>query len=142
MKHLQIRRPRLRLQTIQFLANIQIDLEHAASHQSQSRCCTPVGDCASERVAALASADRQLYPSSMSERARHVLDEALRLPLTERAKLAAELLASVDGEPDADAEAAWALEIERRAERALSGESQGKDWPIVRAEIEAKRSRK
>jgi hypothetical protein len=77
----------------------------------------------------------------MSDDARHVLDEALRLPLAERAKLAAELLASVDGAPDDDAGEAWAVEIERRAERAMTGESEGKDWPTVRAEIEAKRRR-
>jgi len=75
----------------------------------------------------------------MSDDARHVLDEALRLPLGERAKLAAELLASVDGEADDDAGEVWAAEVERRAVRALAGESQGKDWPTVRAEIEAKR---
>jgi putative addiction module component (TIGR02574 family) len=78
----------------------------------------------------------------MSDEARHVLDEALRLPVAERAKLAAELLASVDGEPDEDTDAAWAAEVERRAERALKGESTGKDWPTVRAEIEAKRQRR
>jgi hypothetical protein len=77
----------------------------------------------------------------MSDDARHVLDEALRLPLAERAKLAAELLASVDGAADDDAGEVWAAEIERRAERAIVGESKGKDWPVVRAEIEAKRRR-
>jgi putative addiction module component (TIGR02574 family) len=80
-----------------------------------------------------------MYLNYMSRDARHVLDEALLLPTSERAKLAAELLASVDGDADDDAAEAWAAEIERRAERAISGESSGKDWPTVRAEIEAKR---
>lgn len=74
----------------------------------------------------------------MSEEARHLLDEALRLSLTERAELAAELLASMDGPPDADAEQAWAAEIERRALRALRGESQGRDADAVLDAIEQK----
>jgi putative addiction module component (TIGR02574 family) len=74
----------------------------------------------------------------VSERAAQVLKEALELSPEERAEVAAELIASVDGEPDADAEAAWAVEIERRARRALSGQSQGTDWETVRARIEAK----
>ncbi len=64
----------------------------------------------------------------MSKTGQKVLDEALRLELSERAELAAELLASLDGEPDEDVEAAWAAEIERRAERARSGEDAGKPW--------------
>jgi putative addiction module component (TIGR02574 family) len=64
-----------------------------------------------------------------------LLAEALRLPIQERARLAAELIASVDGEPDADAEAAWAAEITRRAERARAGTSKGNDWEIVRQRL-------
>ena len=73
----------------------------------------------------------------MSERAQRLLEDALHLSTAERAALASELIASVDGEPDVDADAAWAAEIERRARRALAGESQGTDWSIVRARIEA-----
>lgn len=72
----------------------------------------------------------------MSQHARHLLDEALRLPLADRAELAAELLASVDGAADADAEQAWTAEIERRALRALRGESVGKDASVALVEIE------
>jgi hypothetical protein len=76
--------------------------------------------------------------SDMSDETRHLLDEALRLPLAERAEFAAELLASMDGAPDADAEQAWAAEISRRAERAIRGESRGRDANEVLAEIELK----
>ncbi|HEX9604151.1 MAG TPA: addiction module protein [Myxococcales bacterium] len=78
----------------------------------------------------------------MSDEARHILEEALRLPLTERAAVAAELIASMDGEPDADAEKAWAAEIERRAARAIGGESTGRDWDSAIGEIAAKHRRK
>jgi putative addiction module component (TIGR02574 family) len=68
----------------------------------------------------------------MSKTAQKVLDEALRLELSERAELAAELLASLDGEADEDVEAAWAAEIERRAARARSGEDAGRPWAQAR----------
>ncbi len=61
----------------------------------------------------------------MSERVRQVLGEALQLTLEERAVIATELLASMDEPEDLDAESAWASEIERRARRALAGESKG-----------------
>ena len=71
----------------------------------------------------------------MSENARQILEEALRLPVEERAAVVAELIASMDGEPDADAEQAWAVEIERRAQRALRGESAGRGWEAIRDEV-------
>jgi hypothetical protein len=79
---------------------------------------------------------------NMSDEARHILEKALRLPLTERAAMAAELIASMDGEPDADAEKAWAAEIEHRAARAIGGESTGREWDTALGEIAAKHSRK
>jgi hypothetical protein len=50
-----------------------------------------------------------------------------------------ELLASIDGDADADVEEAWAAEIERRADRAMRGETRGTDWPTVRSAIESRR---
>jgi hypothetical protein len=68
----------------------------------------------------------------MSKIAQKVFHEALRLELSDRADLAAELLASLDGEPDEEVEAAWAAEIERRAMRARSGEDAGRPWAEAR----------
>jgi putative addiction module component (TIGR02574 family) len=68
----------------------------------------------------------------MSKTTQRVLDEALQLDLSDRAELAAELLASLDGEPDEEVEAAWAAEIQRRADRARSGEDAGRPWAEVR----------
>jgi hypothetical protein len=39
---------------------------------------------------------------------------------------------------DVDAEAAWAVELEARAKRALMNPEGGTDWDVVRAEIEGK----
>lgn len=68
----------------------------------------------------------------MSEPAKKLLDEALLLSVRDRAALAAELLASLDGADDEDVEAAWAAEIQRRAERVLAGEAEFEDWDTVR----------
>lgn len=70
-----------------------------------------------------------------------LLQEALRLPRTERADVAAELLASLDEELTVDAEElekAWAAEIERRARRVLAGESEGTPWEDVERRIQAR----
>jgi putative addiction module component (TIGR02574 family) len=71
----------------------------------------------------------------MSNEAQQILREALKLPLGERADVAAELLASLDETEDAGVEEAWALEIERRARRVMAGESTGTDWADVRARL-------
>jgi putative addiction module component (TIGR02574 family) len=68
----------------------------------------------------------------MSKTGQKVLDRALELGLAERAELAAELLASLDGEPDDNVEAAWAAEIEKRAARARSGQDAGRPWAEAR----------
>ena len=76
----------------------------------------------------------------MTSRTEELLAEVLRLPLSERAALAAEVLASMDGEADAEVEAAWLAEIERSGRRVLAGESQGIPWEQVSARIEKRLS--
>jgi putative addiction module component (TIGR02574 family) len=74
---------------------------------------------------------------TMDDKARRLLEEALRLPVEERARLAVELSASVEREEDpAAVEKAWAEEIERRVQRVLSGESELSDWATVRARVQ------
>jgi putative addiction module component (TIGR02574 family) len=74
----------------------------------------------------------------MSDRAQAVLRDALTLHPDERADVAAELLASLDDSTPEDpvaVQTAWAKEIERRARRALAGESAGEPWEDVRDRI-------
>jgi len=81
----------------------------------------------------------------MTSRAQELLREALTLPIAERADVAAELLASLDAaeaENAAEVEAAWAAEIERRARRAIAGESAGIPWEDVRQRAEAELRRR
>ena len=74
----------------------------------------------------------------MTKTAKDLFREALELGAGERAELAAELIASLDGVPDPDAEAAWATEIDRRAVNAKTGAEPGRPWPEVRAQVRAR----
>ena len=65
-----------------------------------------------------------------------VLADALRLDDDARAALAAELLGSLDGPADPDAESAWDAEIERRIAAIEAGTIQLEPWEQVRHRIE------
>ncbi len=72
----------------------------------------------------------------MTKSTKAVLAEALRLDPDSRAELAAELLASLDGPADPDAEAAWTAEIERRVAAIEAGAAKLEPWEDVRRRIE------
>lgn len=65
-----------------------------------------------------------------------VLADALRLDDDARANLAAELLASLDGPADPEAEPAWDAEIARRIEAIESGSMPLEPWDSVRRRVE------
>lgn len=52
--------------------------------------------------------------------------------------MAAELLASLDGESDEDVEVAWAAEIHRRVQRVAEGKAKFEDWNVVRNQLRPK----
>ena len=64
-----------------------------------------------------------------------LFEAALTLPANDRAKLAAQLLASLD-EAEADVEAAWAAEIQRRVADARADPDDDEDWRTVLDEIQ------
>jgi putative addiction module component (TIGR02574 family) len=72
----------------------------------------------------------------MTKAAEAVLADALRLDLDGRAEVAAELLASLDGPSDPGAEAAWAVEIERRVAAIEAGTVKLEAWDDVKRRIE------
>ncbi len=72
----------------------------------------------------------------MPKATQSVLAEALRLDVGARAELAAELLKSLDGPADPDAEAAWAAEIGRRVEAIEAGTVELEPWEDVKRRIE------
>ena len=65
-----------------------------------------------------------------------VLADALRLDDDARAELAAELVASLDGPADPEAENAWDAEIERRISAIEAGTVPLEPWDEVRRRIE------
>jgi len=72
----------------------------------------------------------------MTKTAEAVLADALKLDVEARAELAAELLASLDGPADPDAEAAWEVEIARRVAAIEAGTVQLEPWEAVKRRIE------
>jgi putative addiction module component (TIGR02574 family) len=72
----------------------------------------------------------------MTKAAQALLADALQLDLKTRADLAAELLASLDGPADADAEQTWAAEIERRAAGLEAGTEPVESWDETKRRIE------
>jgi hypothetical protein len=72
----------------------------------------------------------------MPKAAQDVLADALSLEPEARADVAAELLASLDGPADPDAEAAWDAEIARRIAAIESGAIRLEPWSEVKRRIE------
>jgi putative addiction module component (TIGR02574 family) len=70
-----------------------------------------------------------------------LLQEAMTLPLDERARLAEELMASLDEKED-QVEAAWAAEIQRRAQEVRDGAAPGEDWRKVLQRIQGETLRR
>ena len=70
----------------------------------------------------------------MTKNADRLLEEALRLAPEERAKIAAELLSSLDGD-DGDVKSAWAAEITRRAADAEANPDDEEDWRAALGDI-------
>ena len=74
--------------------------------------------------------------AGMTKPAKAVLADALRLGEDERAELAAEVLASLDGPADPDAEVAWETEIRRRIDAIDAGAMEFEAWDAVKRRIE------
>ena len=63
-----------------------------------------------------------------------LLVEVLRLPRTERARLAEKVLSSFE-ESEEQVVAAWAPELERRSREIAEGQVQGVDWDTAQGQI-------
>jgi len=64
-----------------------------------------------------------------------LLSTVLALPVRERARIAHELLLSLDDGADADAAETWVTELERRANEVRSGLVATEDWATVRERL-------
>ena len=72
----------------------------------------------------------------VTKAAEKILADALTLDTRERADVAAKLIASLDGEPDEDVEAAWAAEVARRIEEIEAGRVKLVPWEDVEHRVE------
>ncbi|MFC1707744.1 addiction module protein [Planctomycetota bacterium] len=64
-----------------------------------------------------------------------LLAQALGLPVGDRLAIANELIDSVEDREDADWDAAWLAELDRRAAQLERGEVELEDWEVVKARI-------
>lgn len=71
-----------------------------------------------------------------------LLADALRLPPGERARIAHELLESLDEGEDPDVAGAWHAEIERRVQAVEEGTAVLEDWTSVRARLATRRAQR
>ena len=71
----------------------------------------------------------------MTKATETVLADALRLETKDRAELAAELLASLDGPADPDAATAWDAEIKRRVVALEAGTIDLESWDNAKRRI-------
>ena len=71
----------------------------------------------------------------MSAQSQQLLSDALLLPEKERAELASQIIASLDGPPDPGTEGLWAEEIARRIQEFEKDPSRAEDWQVVQARI-------
>lgn len=81
----------------------------------------------------MASLDRGRY--NMKVTRKQILASALGLPPADRASLARQIIASLDGPPDAGAGEAWAEEIERRAASVRERKVRLVDWKRARERL-------
>jgi putative addiction module component (TIGR02574 family) len=70
-----------------------------------------------------------------SEPAADVLSTVLALPVRERARIAHELILSLDDGADADAAEAWVAELEKRVREVRSGSVKTEAWAAVRSQL-------
>ena len=70
-----------------------------------------------------------------------IFEAALKLPKKQRGVLAGQLMESLDGPADPDAEALWAIEIERRVASIRAGKAKFEDGDKVLARLKRKFAR-
>ncbi len=74
----------------------------------------------------------------MTKSASELLEHVLRLPEVDRVRIATEVLASLDGPPDAGWDEAWLAELDSRVRAAEARGEVAPEWSEVRARVLAK----
>ena len=71
----------------------------------------------------------------MQSSSESILDQALKLPVNERAEVAEQLIQSLDSNPDIDIESAWQQEIQRRLSEVGKGIAKTIPWEEVKRRL-------
>lgn len=71
----------------------------------------------------------------MADEAKKLLEEAMRLPVRQRARLLSSLIDSLEESDEVDVEQAWIDEVHRRAQELETGQVQGLSWAEARRVI-------
>ena len=71
----------------------------------------------------------------MNEKLKTILENALNMPQEQRAFIAGRLIDSLDDKTDADVEAAWQDEIQKRIAGAEKGEASFMSWDVVKKRL-------
>ena len=69
---------------------------------------------------------------TVTDEAKQLLEEALKLPVRERARLVSLLIESLDEKDEDDVEEAWIEEVQKRARELETGKVQGLTWAEAR----------
>jgi putative addiction module component (TIGR02574 family) len=69
----------------------------------------------------------------MTRGAKKILDAAIKLPESDRLQVVEELLASLEPAADADVDAAWVSEVERRSREIKEGTVRPVPWNEVKS---------
>ena len=69
----------------------------------------------------------------MTQAAKRIVNAAIQLPESDRLQIVEELLASLEPANDADVDAAWAVEVERRSREIKEGTVRPIPWDEVKS---------
>jgi putative addiction module component (TIGR02574 family) len=68
----------------------------------------------------------------VTDAAKKLLEEALKLPVHQRASLVSSLIDSLEESDEADVEQAWIVEVHKRARELETGQVRGLTWAEAR----------
>ena len=80
------------------------------------------------REATVATAYQIGHTRSVTDEAKKLLEEAMKLPVRQRARLVSSLIDSLEDSDEADVEQAWIDEVHKRARELETGQVQGLTW--------------
>jgi len=82
--------------------------------------------------APVATAHQIRHTRGVTDEAKKLLEEAMKLPVGQRARLVSSLIDSLEESDEADVEQAWIDEVHKRARELETGQVRGLTWAEAR----------